>query len=96
MTGQTPTQEVIEEASTWGVGLGMLIMVLAPLSIPFLALTAVALIPLVLPLVALALVVALVAAPILLFRRLGRWMIKRSRSASTVPTRPVSSRSASG
>jgi hypothetical protein len=94
MTGQTPTQEVIEEASTWGVGLGMLIMVLAPLSIPFLALTAVALIPLVLPLVALALVAALVAAPVLMVRRLGR-MIRRSRSASAPLASPASSRSAS-
>jgi hypothetical protein len=62
--------EVIDEVSKWTVGLGTLILALAPLSLPFLILTAAALLPLVLPVLALGLVAAVVAAPILLVRRL--------------------------
>jgi hypothetical protein len=62
----TDTTEAIEEASRWSVGLGMLILALAPLSLPFLILTVAALLPLAVPLIALG----LVAAPIVLVRRL--------------------------
>ena len=51
------------------VGLGMLIMVLAPFAIPFLALTALFALPLLLPVILLALIGAIVAAPVLLVRR---------------------------
>jgi hypothetical protein len=74
--------EVIDEVSKWGVGLGILTMALAPLSIPFLLLTAVAVIPLVAPVLALALAVAIAAVPFLLIRGLGRRV-----SASRRPTR---------
>ena len=88
--------EAIGEVSKWGVGLGMVTMVLFPLSIPILILTAIAVLPLALPLVALALVAAVVAAPVMLVRRLvarsraGRSGRSRSssrhpRSAPTVP-----------
>jgi hypothetical protein len=50
----------------------MLILALAPLAIPFLALTAVFVLPLLLPVLALGLIGVIVAAPILLVRRLGR------------------------
>jgi hypothetical protein len=71
--------EVIDEASKWGVGLGILTTVLAPLSIPFLLLTAVAVIPLVVPVLALGLVVAIVAVPFLLIRGIGRRVIASRR-----------------
>jgi hypothetical protein len=63
----TPSRtEVVEEVSKWGVGLGILTVALAPLSIPIIVLTAVALLPLLLPVVALA----AVAAPVIVVRRL--------------------------
>jgi uncharacterized membrane protein YhaH (DUF805 family) len=67
----TPSRaEVVEEVSKWGVGAGILTVALAPLSIPILVLTAVALLPLLVPVVALGLVAAIVAAPMLVARRL--------------------------
>ena len=48
--GHVTRTEAIDEASKWAVGLGMLTMVLAPLSLPIIALIAVALIPLLVPL----------------------------------------------
>jgi hypothetical protein len=68
----TSAAELIDEASKWSVGLGTLTLVLAPLSIPFLVLTAVAVLPLLLPVVAVALLAAIVALPLLLIRALGR------------------------
>ena len=68
-----PTRlEAIEEVSKWGVGLGVLTFALFPLAVPILLLTAVALLPLALPLVALALIGAVLAAPVMLVRRLVR------------------------
>jgi hypothetical protein len=64
--------EAIEEASKWGVGLGIVGIALFPLALPIVILTLVALLPLALPLVALALVGAVVAAPVMLVRRLVR------------------------
>jgi uncharacterized membrane protein len=90
------TQEVIDEAATWTVGLGIITMVLAPLSIPILVLTAVAVIPLVLPLVALALVAAIVAVPVLLIRKLVRVIAARRPTRTVtegrVPVAPVTGR----
>jgi len=62
------TTEVVDEVSKWGVGLGTLGVALAPLSIPFLILTAVALVPLLLPLLAAGLLFAVLATPVLLIR----------------------------
>ncbi len=64
--------EVIEEVSKWTVGLGILTLALAPLSLPFLILTAVALIPLLAPLLVAAVAAALIAVPVLLIRGAGR------------------------
>ena len=75
---QSPSGEAIDELSKWTVGLGMLILVLFPFSLPFLILTAVALIPLLLPLLALGVLAAVVAAPVLLIRRLRRRAVRRA------------------
>jgi hypothetical protein len=62
--------EIADEVSKWTVGFGILVVALAPLSIPILLLTAVALVPLLVPLIALGAVAALVALPVMLVRRL--------------------------
>jgi hypothetical protein len=80
--------EVVDEISTWGVGLGVVTMALFPLAIPFLLLTAVAVIPLVLPVVAIALVAAVVAVPVLLLRGLGRRLSARGSSARAASPEP--------
>jgi hypothetical protein len=67
---QNTRDEVMGEVSKWGVGFGILVVALAPLSIPILLLTAVALLPLLVPLIALGLVAAIVALPVVLVRRL--------------------------
>lgn len=69
--------EVIEEFSKWGVGLGIVTMSLFTLSLPILILTLVALLPLVLPLIALGLVAAILAVPFLLVRSVLRAIRKR-------------------
>jgi hypothetical protein len=63
--------EVLEEVSKWTVGLGMVTMVLFPLALPIIALTAVALLPLVVPVLAVGLLAAVVVLPIRLIRRAG-------------------------
>jgi hypothetical protein len=62
--------EVVDEFSKWAVGTGILVVALAPLSIPILVLTGVALLPLLLPLIPLALIAGLVYLPIRLVRSL--------------------------
>ena len=64
--------EIVDEASKWGVGAGILVTALAPLSLPILILTLVAMLPLVVPLLAVGLVAAAVALPVFLIRKLGR------------------------
>jgi hypothetical protein len=66
--------EVVDEVSKWTVGAGILVVALAPLSLPILVLTAVALLPLLVPLLALGLIAAVLAVPILLARRAARWL----------------------
>jgi hypothetical protein len=73
--------EVVDEISTWTVGLGVITIALFPLAIPFLVLTGVAVIPLVLPVVAIALVAAVVAVPAVLLRGRGRRLSARVSSA---------------
>jgi hypothetical protein len=73
MASQTvthPAIEVVSGASVALVGLGALSFALIPLALPILILTVVATIPLLLPVVALALLGFVVAAPVLLVRRL--------------------------
>ena len=62
-------------------GLGIVTTALFPLAIPLLALTAVALIPLLIPLVLIPLTGGLIAAPLLLLRRLFR------REGAPIPAR---------
>lgn len=62
----------LDEVWKWTVGAGILVVALAPLSLPILILTIVALLPLAVPLLAVGLVAAAVAAPVLLLRRAGR------------------------
>jgi hypothetical protein len=64
--------EIVDEASKWGVGAGILVTALAPLSLPILILTIVALLPLAVPLLAVGLLVVVVALPVLLIRKVGR------------------------
>jgi hypothetical protein len=65
-------REMVDELSKWGVGLGIVVVALFPLSIPILILTAVALVPLLVPVLALGIVAAIVAGPVLLVRRILR------------------------
>ncbi|MGH2956720.1 MAG: hypothetical protein ACRDL6_06985 [Solirubrobacterales bacterium] len=72
----TERSEAIEEASKWGVGLGTLTLALAPLSLPFLILTAAALLPLLIPVLAVGLVAAIVTMVTLAVRGLGRLIVR--------------------
>ena len=64
--------EVVDEVSKWSVGTGILVMALAPLSLPILILTLVALLPLAVPLLAAGLLAGVIALPVMLLRMLGR------------------------
>jgi len=78
--------EIVDEASTWLVGGGILTMALFPLALPALALIAIAALPLLLvPLVG-AMVVGLIVLPLRLARR-GWRALRRS------PDRPATNRS---
>jgi uncharacterized membrane protein YgcG len=85
------TAEVVDEISKWTVGLGIITVALFALSLPILLLTAAALVPLAVPLLAIGLVVGVVAVPVVLVRRLVRWIRSlggrsgRSRSSSRRP-----------
>ena len=82
--------EMVDELSKWGVGLGILVVALAPLSIPMLVLTAVALLPLAVPVIALGLIGAMIAVPILLGRRLvvrlRAWSARRASGGPAAPS----------
>ena len=74
--------EVIQEVSKWGVGAGILVVALAPLAIPILVLTGVALLPLLLPAIPLALIAGLVYLPVRLIRGMRRRRRLRRGSAT--------------
>jgi hypothetical protein len=80
--------EAIDELSAWNVAGGVLSMALFPLAIPLLLLTAVFVIPLLLIPLAGALILAVLAAPVLLLWTLGRRAMRALRRPST----PVGSR----
>ncbi len=82
-TDAPTTAELAEYGLAASTGLGILIMALAPLAIPFIVLTVVFAIPLLLPLLTLGLIGAIVAGPILLVRRL--WRRRRPRTGSLQP-----------
>ena len=75
--------EAIDEISKWGVGTGIVLFALFPLSIPILILTAVALLPLAVPL----LVLAVLAVPVLLARALWRRVRRPRRTQKATPSR---------
>jgi hypothetical protein len=77
--------EVLEEVSRWGVAGGILLTALAPLSLPFVILTVVALLPLIVPLLAAGLLVAVVAVPVLLIRKVGSSLRKLAASRRGKP-----------
>jgi membrane protein implicated in regulation of membrane protease activity len=82
--------EVVDEVSRWGVGLGIITVALFPLSIPFLLLTAVALLPLLVPVLALGLIAGIVALPVLLVRRrVRRRRLPRERYGSDQEIAPL-------
>jgi hypothetical protein len=64
--------ELIEEYSKWGVGAGILVVAVAPLAIPILVLTGVALLPLLLPAIPLALIAGIIYVPIKIVRGVRR------------------------
>jgi len=66
------TGDLLDGTLAAAAGVGILLMTLFPLAIPLLALTAIALIPLLVPLLLVPLAGGLVAAPVLLLRRLFR------------------------
>jgi membrane protein implicated in regulation of membrane protease activity len=89
-TTQLTRTEIVDEVSKWGVGIGIVTMSLFVFSLPFLILTVVALLPLVVPLLAVGLVGAVVAAPIVLVRRLVRRARRRTgRTASSQRPQPL-------
>jgi hypothetical protein len=83
--------DVVEEASAWAFGGGVLTFALFPFALPILLLTVAFVLPFVLAGLAIALVVAVVAAPILLVRRL-RSAMDRGAPADPHPKRHCQSR----
>jgi membrane protein implicated in regulation of membrane protease activity len=71
-TSAPSRQEIVDEVSKWGVGGGILLTALAPLSLPIVILTVVALLPLVAPLLVLGLLAGLVAVPVMVVRKVSR------------------------
>jgi hypothetical protein len=61
----------LDEIWKWTVGAGILVVALAPLSLPILILTLVAVLPLAVPLLAVALVAVVVVLPVMLVRKAG-------------------------
>jgi hypothetical protein len=72
--------ELSDEISKWTVGWGIVGMALFPFALPFVILTGVALLPLLVPLLALGLLAGVLALPVMLFRKLGRSVARFRRS----------------
>jgi membrane protein implicated in regulation of membrane protease activity len=64
--------EVVDEVSKWTVGAGIVVVALAPLAIPILVLTGVALLPLLIPAIPLALIAGIVYVPVKIVRGVRR------------------------
>jgi hypothetical protein len=64
--------ELIQEYSKWGVGAGILVVAVAPLAIPILVLTGVALLPLLLPAIPIALIAGIFYLPVKIVRGVRR------------------------
>ena len=85
----TSRAEIVDELSKWTVGGGLIVLVLFPLAVPILVLTAVALVPLLAPILALGLLVGVVALPVLLARKDGDGRSRRGvRPPPLAPIRP--------
>lgn len=80
--------DVVEEASAWALGGGVLTFALFPFALPILLLTVAFVLPFALAGLAIALVLSVVAAPILLVRRL--WS---ARDRGAPPPRPATPQS---
>jgi hypothetical protein len=78
--------DLFEEASAWALGGGVLTFALFPFALPILLLTVALVLPFVLAGLAIALVLAVVAAPILLVPRL-RSAMDRGAPADPIPRR---------
>src|SRR3954470_4900854 len=74
--------EGVDEVSKWTVGAGILVVAVAPLAIPILVLTGVALLPLLLPAIPLALIAGIFYVPIKIVRGVRR---RRRESARRRP-----------
>jgi hypothetical protein len=81
MDGPTAA-DVADTLSAWAVGAGVITLALFPLAVPILALTAVALLPLVVPVVAVGVAVALVALLVRAVRAAVRWARRAPRRTS--------------
>ncbi len=83
--------DVVEGVSGVLVGAGIITFALFPLALPLIALTAVAVIPFLLPVLAVGLVVAIIALPLLVVRRLRRRRATRAgrRVGSAESSRPA-------
>ena len=77
-----PASDVAYEVSVWAVGGGIIVTALFPLAIPILALTAVAVLPLLIPVVAVGLAVALVTLPVIAVRAVVRPVKVRGRTSA--------------
>ena len=64
--------DVVDAISTWTVGAGILVVAFAPLAIPILVLTGVALLPLLLPAIPLAVIAGLIYLPVRIARSVRR------------------------
>ena len=89
----TSRGQIVDEASNWIVGGGIVTMALFPLALPGIILAVAAAIPLVAVALAIALVAGAVVAPVWLVRRLARKMIGLARGERTdsdlVPVTPA-------
>jgi hypothetical protein len=81
----------LDEIWKWTVGAGILLVALAPLSLPILILTIVATLPLLVPVLALGLLAGAVALLVLVFRKAGHTLMRigprRRRPARPSPER---------
>ena len=80
--------DVVEQASAWALGAGLITFTLFPFALPILLLTVAFVLPFVLAGLAIALVLSVVAAPILLVRRL-RSAMDRGGPANPHPQTPL-------
>jgi len=85
-TSTPSSADIAYESSNILAGVGIVAVALFPLAVPLIVLTAVALLPFLIPPLALGLVAAVIAAPVLLVRRLlGRRATRQAMSSRPSP-----------